>query len=89
MATKKSLKFKKRKVEDKKESNSKTIFENFHRFKKSPMMRFKGNFFGGGFALSKNKVKAVIDNLALCGEFAAGKFDEQIMKLEDGEVLEL
>jgi len=54
----------------------------------TPMVRIKGNFFKGGFNLSKSKVKAVLDNIELLQKFANGDLDKVINELEADEVLQ-
>ena len=54
----------------------------------TPMVRIKGNFYKGGFNLSKNKVKAVLDNLELMKQFANGDLDKQIEELKEDEVIQ-
>lgn len=61
--------------------------ESFSNFKGKPMVRITGNFFGGGFNISKNKVKAIFENEALLKDFSNGKYDQQISELTDNEVL--
>ena len=56
--------------------------------KGSMMVRIKGSFFAGGFNLSKNKVKAVLDNIELLTQFANGEFDKDIESLGEDEVLQ-
>lgn len=51
-----------------------------------PMVRIKGDFFGGGFNLSKNKAKAILNNIDIIKEFADGQYDKAINKLKEGEV---
>ena len=53
-----------------------------------PMVKIKGNFFRGGFNLSKNKVKAIIDNIELLQKFANGEFDKEINELNFDEVIQ-
>lgn len=63
--------------------------ESFSIYKGHPMIRFSGNFMGGGFSLSKNKVKAVLENIEEAKLFAEGKYDEQIKELGEGEILRI
>jgi len=53
-----------------------------------PMVKIKGNFYRGGFNLSKNKVKAVLDNLEVLQKFANGEFDKDIKELKEDEVIQ-
>ena len=59
----------------------------FYNFKGKPMVRIAGNFMSGGFNLSKNKVKAVLDNAAVLKDFADGKLDSGLSELAEDEVL--
>lgn len=52
------------------------------------MVHINGNFYGNGFNMSRNKIKAIMDNLELMKQFSQGKFDAVIDKLEEGEALE-
>jgi hypothetical protein len=61
----------------------------YSRFKGQPMVHIFGNFFGGGFNLSKNKVNAVLENIDELKKFAAGEYDAQIAELADNEALEV
>jgi len=63
--------------------------ESFSKFKKARMARISGNFMKGGFQLSQNKVKAVLDNIEVLKKFANGEFDKEIDELQDDEILEL
>jgi hypothetical protein len=45
------------------------------------MVRIKGNFYKDGFNISKNKVKAILDNIDLLKKFANGEFDKDILEL--------
>ena len=81
---------KKVKKEEEVKTENKPVVEHFYRWKKAPMVRIKGNFFGGGFNMSKNKIKAILDNAAILKDFANGKLTEEIMELADdgSEVLQ-
>lgn len=61
--------------------------EHYYKFKKAPMVKIKGNFMGGGFNLSKNKLIAVLANLEELKKFAAGTYDDKINALADDEIL--
>lgn len=52
------------------------------------MVKIKGNFYRGGFNLSKNKVKAVLNNIELLQKFANGEFDKDINELKLDEVIQ-
>lgn len=52
-----------------------------------PMVRIKGNFMGGGFNVSKNKVKAILAVSKKLAGFIDGDLDEEISKLKEGEYL--
>ena len=39
-----------------------------------------------GFNLSKNKAKAILNNIDIIKEFADGQYDKAINKLKEGEV---
>jgi len=75
------------KKSDKEEIKIKPKIEHYYLWKKTPMVRISGDFFGGGFNLSKNKAKAIIENIEAIRNFASGKLDEDIKKLKDEEVL--
>lgn len=68
-------------------SSEKSAVNAYGRFKKARMAHIKGNFMGGGFQLSQNKVKAVLDNIDELAKFANGEYDEAIDRLEDDQVL--
>lgn len=71
---------------EKKEQGTKVGY--YYRFKSTPMVFIEGNFMKGGFSLSKNKVKAVLDNLDELRRFAAGEYDTDITALEgDDDIL--
>lgn len=61
--------------------------EHYSNYKSRPMVRIKGNFYGGGFNVSKNKILAILDNIDDLKEFAAGKYDKEIADLGEDEVL--
>jgi len=52
-----------------------------------PMVRIKGDFFGGGFNLSKNKARAIMNNLNLIKKFADGEYDNKIKELKEDEII--
>ena len=54
---------------------------------KTPMVSISGNFFRGKFQLSKNKVKAVLDNVEALKAFANGDLDKEILALGADEEL--
>jgi len=56
-------------------------------FKGHRMVSIKGSFPRGQFQLSQKKVQAVLDNLEVMKQFAAGDFDESIDNLSDEEFL--
>ena len=80
---------KKVKKQEKEKEPVKNEVTHYSKFKGRPMVYIKGNFFNGGFAISKNKVKAILDNIEELKRFANGDYDERIMELEQDEILEL
>lgn len=54
---------------------------------KARMVRIVGNFMGGGFNLSQNKLAAIFENLEELRPFAEGKYDKEIDELEEDDVL--
>ena len=62
--------------------------EHYSKFKGIPMVRIGGNFFRGGFNMSKNKVKAVLSLSKELKKFADGDLDQEIKALGEGEVLQ-
>lgn len=64
-----------------------TVIEHYSQFKGKPMVRFSGNFMGGGFSMSKNKVRAVLDNAEALRDFVEGKLDAAIAELGEDEAL--
>ena len=52
-----------------------------------PMVRIKGDFYGGGFNLSKNKAQAIVSNIEEIEKFARGDFDKQILELQEDEII--
>jgi len=73
--------------EEKKEITPKV--KSFSKFRNARMSRIEGNFMGGGFNISQNKVKAILDNIDILKKFANGDFDKDIDELSDDEILEL
>ncbi len=55
----------------------------------SRMVRISGNFMGGGFNLSQNKVLAVLENIDELRKFAEGEYDPEIDELKEDDVLYL
>ena len=55
--------------------------------KGSHMVRIAGNFYRGGFNISKNKIKAILTYADELKRFAKGEYDTDIDKLKEGEVL--
>lgn len=81
---------KKVKKEESQKLEIKNIVESFYLYKgKSRMVKIKGSFFGGGFNLSQNKVKAVFENKELLQNFVNGDFDKDIDELQEDEILEV
>lgn len=74
-------------IQEETKEEEKTALEHFYNFKGTPMVRFKGNFYRGGFNVSKNKVRAVIENLEIMKQFINGDFDEAIAGLQEGQAL--
>lgn len=76
-------------VKPKESSKPNSVFhvEFFYRYKGRPMVRVAGNFLGGGFNMSKNKVKAILDNADALRGFVNGEYDQKISELEDDEVI--
>ena len=75
------------KIEPIDKSKPKNVVEHFYNYKGVPMVRIKGNFYGNGFNLSKNKLLAILANKEALADFAAGRLDEQILNLNEDEVL--
>lgn len=65
----------------------KPTVEHYTNYKGRPMVRIKGNFYGGGFNLSRNKLLAVVENYDELQAFIKGEFDNEIKELQEGEVL--
>lgn len=65
------------------------IVKHFSKFKKARMVRIDGNFMGGGFRISQNKIKAILENIDVLSQFAHGDFDNQIDELQEDEILEI
>lgn len=63
--------------------------EHFAQFKGKPMVFIAGSFYQGGFLISKNKVRAILDNADLLKKFVSGEWDAEIKKLKDDEILKL
>ncbi len=57
----------------------------YYTYKGKPMVHIKGNFMKGGFSISKNKVRAILENREELGKFAAGLYDTEIMETPEGE----
>ena len=74
---------------EKKEQSRPGRVKNFFKFKNSLMVRIEGNYFGGGFNMSKNKVKDILENKDILLKFVNGEFDEEISKLEENQALEV
>ena len=62
--------------------------EHYSCYRGTPMVRISGNFMGGGFNLSKNKAKAILELAKDLKPFANGDMDEDIKSLEDDEIIE-
>lgn len=61
----------------------------YFNYKGYPMVNISGNVARGQFALSKNKVAAILENIEELKKFADGFYDDDIKNLADGESLEL
>lgn len=61
----------------------------FFIFKGSPMVRIEGNYYTGGFNISKNKVRDILNNVEILKEFVSGDLDDRMKELEEGEALEV
>jgi len=70
-------------------SNGKPVVKHFYFYKGKPMARIDGNFYMGGFNMSKNKIAAIFENEEILKKFVGGEFDETIKNLKDDEVLEV
>ena len=68
-------------------NNTQPVIQHYYNYKDHPMVRISGNFFGGGFNLSKNKLKAIRENLDELQDFIDGKLDKEILELKTDEVL--
>ena len=77
------------KTKDDRKKAEESKVESLSKFQKHTMIRISGNFQGGGFQISKNKAKAVLDNALLIGRITNGEFDEAVQKLSDNEVLDM
>ena len=77
------------KSKDKKKMDMAPAIESYSNYKGTEMVRISGNFFGQGFFMSKNKVKAVLGLASKLKPFIDGKFDARIAKLKKDEVLEV
>lgn len=79
------------KMHDKKKKSfkksGKSKIDHYYVFKDAFMVRIVGNFFTGGFNLSKNKARAVLENIDEIKEFVDGNYDNDIKKLSEDEVL--
>ncbi|HNR90739.1 MAG TPA: hypothetical protein PKM65_20555 [Spirochaetota bacterium] len=76
-------------VKPKEPSRSGNAFhvEFFYKYKGRPMVRVAGNFLGGGFNISQNKVRAILDNAEALRGFVKGEYDQAILGLEEDEVV--
>ncbi len=63
--------------------------DHFSMFKGKPMVYIKGSFYQGGFSMSKNKIRAILDNAEFLKRFAEGEFDADIKKLKEDEILKI
>lgn len=77
----------KEKITKQEKQTIQTKIEHFYNFKGRPMVRISGNFMGGGFNMSKNKIKAILDNGDGLFDFVNGKFDQEILELAEDEIL--
>jgi hypothetical protein len=67
--------------------NKENIVDHFYLYKDRKMVYINGNFYKGGFAISQNKVKAILDNLKVMEQFVDGRFDIKIEGLKKDERL--
>jgi len=61
--------------------------DHFFKYKGRPMVRIKGNFYGGGFSISKNKLMAIRKLLEKLESFIDGQLDEKITSLNENQVI--
>lgn len=89
MAKKKDdeMKVVKKEAVEKKEIVSRV--KSLSKFQGHAMALIEGNFKGGGFNISKNKLKAIFENEAFLKRFTKGEFDKKIADLKDDEVIML
>lgn len=74
---------------DKKPGEFHSKVEHFSVFKGKPMVYISGSFYQGGFSMSKNKIRAVLENSKLLEKFANGEYDADIKKLKEDEILKI
>jgi hypothetical protein len=63
--------------------------DSFSKFQKARMVRITGSFMKGGFNISQNKVKAILENIDVMEKFVKGDFNSKIDELEEDEILKV
>lgn len=90
----KKLSMKKISIPKVKQHNSESVrevqkpsIEHFYNFKQRAMVRIRGNFIRSGFNISQNKVRAILLLQEELQDFVSGKYNDNILSLEEGETL--
>lgn len=78
-----------KKQQQKEKQEVKNTIECFSKFKNARMVRIAGSFMGGGFNISQNKIKAILENKEMLQKFANGEHDKDIDSLKEDEILML
>ena len=72
-----------------KQAEIKNLVDSLSKFKNARMMRISGSFMKGGFNISQNKLKAVLDNLEIVQKFVKGDYNKEIDELQENEILKM
>jgi len=67
----------------------KNLVHSIFKFKNARMMRITGSFIKGGFNISQNKLKAILDNLETVQKFVKGEYNKEIDELKEDEILKM
>lgn len=76
-----------KKVEQGQKTARSSYVKHFCNFKGKSMVMIGGNFYNGGFLISKSKIAAILSLSNELKDFVDGKYDQDIKQLKEDEVI--